>query len=49
MAVAGILAGAGPEKSALEADSAGWVDVMPTADLKGWSRVPVPPGAPLGK
>jgi hypothetical protein len=22
---------------------------MPPADLKGWSRVPVPPGAPLGK
>jgi len=35
--------------SALESDSSGWVDLMPSADLKGWSRVPVPPGAPLGR
>jgi SagB-type dehydrogenase family enzyme len=35
--------------SALEADSSAWVDVMPSADLNGWSRVPVPPGASLGK
>jgi hypothetical protein len=35
--------------SALELDPTGWVDVMPPADLKGWSRVPVPPGDPLGK
>ena len=38
-----------PAPSALEKDSSGWVDVMPSADLKGWSRVPVPPGDPLGK
>ncbi len=36
-------------QSALEADSSGWIDIMPPADLKGWTRVPVPPGAPLGK
>ena len=47
--VAGSVAAADPAPSALEADSSGWVDVMPSADLKGWSRVPVPPGAPLGK
>jgi hypothetical protein len=35
--------------SALDADSSGWVNVMPPADLKGWSRVPVPLGDPLGK
>ena len=35
--------------SALESDSSGWADLMPPADLKGWSRVPVPPGAPLGR
>jgi hypothetical protein len=35
--------------SAMEADSKGWVDITPPADLKGWSRVPVPPGAPLGR
>ena len=46
---AGSLTAAEPSKSAFEADLAGWADVMPPADLKGWSRVPVPPGAPLGK
>ena len=35
--------------SALESDPSGWIDLMPSADLKGWSRVPVPPGAPLGR
>lgn len=46
---AGSWAAEDPVPSALEADSSGWVDVMPSADLKGWSRVPVPPGEPLGK
>ncbi|MHC1764097.1 MAG: DUF1080 domain-containing protein [Verrucomicrobiia bacterium] len=45
----GILADEEPSKSAFETDPAGWVDLMPAADLKGWSRVPVPPDAPLGK
>jgi hypothetical protein len=35
--------------SALETDSQGWVDVFPTADLKGWFRVPVPPNGRLGR
>lgn len=35
--------------SALESNPKGWKDIMPSADLKGWSRVPVPPGAALGK
>ena len=35
--------------SALEADPSGWIDIMPPADLEGWSRIPVPPGAPLGR
>jgi hypothetical protein len=35
-------------KSAFEADSQGWLDILPAADLKGWSRVPVPPGGKLG-
>jgi len=47
--VMGGLAAADPALSALKADSSGWVSVMPPADLEGWSRVPVPPGAPLGK
>jgi hypothetical protein len=38
-----------PVPSALEADPTDWQDLMPAADLKGWSRVPVPPGDPLGK
>jgi hypothetical protein len=49
LTVMGGLAAADTAPSALEEDSSGWVDVMPSADLKGWSRVPVPPGAPLGK
>jgi len=39
----------GGTASALETDPAGWVDIMPAADLKGWTRVPVPPGDPLGR
>ncbi|MCG3197259.1 MAG: DUF1080 domain-containing protein [Candidatus Omnitrophica bacterium] len=38
-----------PTPSALEADPSGWEDLLPSADLKGWSRVPVPPGDPLGR
>ena len=47
--IAGRLGAAEPTPSALESDPVGWVDLMPSADLKGWSRVPVPPGAPLGR
>lgn len=36
-------------KSALESDPQGWVDIFPTADLKGWFRVPVPPNGRLGR
>ena len=35
--------------SALEADPEGWADVLPSADLKGWYRVPVPPTGELGR
>ena len=45
----GLLAAADPSKSAMETDAKGWVDIMPPAGLKGWTRVPVPPGDPLGK
>ena len=38
-----------PTKSALQGDPEGWVDIMPRADLEGWSRVPVPPKAKLGR
>jgi hypothetical protein len=36
-------------KSALQADAEGWMDILPGADLKGWSRVPVPPTGKLGR
>ncbi|MCZ7636019.1 MAG: DUF1080 domain-containing protein [Verrucomicrobia bacterium] len=45
----GRLMAADPTPSALESDPSGWVDLLPGPDLKGWSRVPVPPGAPLGR
>ena len=40
---------AGENKSALEADPQGWVDLLPPPDLKGWYRVPVPPTGKLGR
>jgi hypothetical protein len=49
IAAATQLLAADPTPSALETDPAGWINIMPHADLKGWSRVPVPPGAPLGR
>jgi len=47
--VAGSLGAAEPTPSALESEPSGWISIMPPADLNGWSRVPVPPGEPLGK
>jgi hypothetical protein len=35
--------------SALETDAQGWVDIMPSPDLKGWYRVSVPPTGKLGR
>jgi hypothetical protein len=49
LVVVGSLAAVESTPSALEADPSGWENIMPPADLEGWSRVPVPPGAPLGK
>jgi hypothetical protein len=34
-------------RSALETDPKGWLDITPPADLKGWSRVAIPPGSKL--
>ena len=36
-------------KSALEAEPQGWVDILPSPDLKGWYRVSVPPTGKLGR
>jgi hypothetical protein len=40
---------AAESKSKLERDPEGWEDILPTADLKGWYRVPVPPTGQLGR
>jgi hypothetical protein len=42
-------ADAGESPSALQADPQGWVDILPGTNLEGWYRIPVPPGAPLGR
>ena len=42
-------AGAAETTSRLESEPKGWVDILPPADLKGWYRVPVPPGGKLGR
>lgn len=36
-------------KSALETDPQDWENIMPSTDLKGWYRVPVPPTGKLGR
>jgi len=36
-------------QSALETNQEGWINIMPPTDLKGWSRVSVPPGGELGR
>ena len=36
-------------KSALETDGAGWIDLQPTSDLSGWTRLPIPPTNNLGR
>lgn len=38
-----------PTPGALETDAQGWIDILPAANLAGWSRVPVPPGGKLGR
>lgn len=39
---------ANPNQSAYEADPTGWTDLMPAADLAGWSRLPIPVDKQLG-
>jgi hypothetical protein len=36
-------------QSALETDTTGWTDIMPDEKLTGWTRLPVPAEAPLGR
>ncbi|MBX6311886.1 MAG: DUF1080 domain-containing protein [Isosphaeraceae bacterium] len=51
LSLAGLLAAAPPadEPSALQRDPSGWTDLLVQAgpDLKGWTRVPIPPGSTL--
>ena len=42
-------AGGAETTSALQSDPKGWEDILPSADLKGWYRVPVPPTGHLGR
>lgn len=35
--------------SALVAEASGWQDLMPAADLKGWTRLAIPPTNQLGR
>lgn len=42
-------AAAAETPSALESDPTGWVDILPASGIEGWFRIPVPPGAPLGR
>jgi hypothetical protein len=42
-------ADAGAGRSAWETEPQGWIDILPPPDLKGWSRVPVPPNGKLGR
>jgi acetyl esterase/lipase len=35
--------------TALQSDPKGWIDIMPPTDLKGWTRITIPPGHPLGR
>ena len=42
-------AGGAETPSRLQSDPAGWMDILPPADLKGWYRVPVPPTGKLGR
>lgn len=35
--------------SALQTDPTGWTNILPSPDLKGWFRVPVPPKGKLGR
>lgn len=45
-----LLAADGAESpSALEASPQGWVDILPSPELKNWNRVPVPPTGKLGR
>ena len=47
--VSSTLAAEPETKSALSSDPAGWQGIQPAIDLKGWTRVAIPPTNPLGR
>lgn len=49
LAIFGVVADSEETKSTFQSEPEGWMDMMPTADLKGWYRVPVPPTGQLGR
>lgn len=44
-----IAAGTPETRSKWQSEPEGWMDILPSADLKGWYRVPVPPTGQLGR
>ncbi len=42
-------ASAASSPAALDSDASGWVDLMPAADLKGWTRIAIPATNDLGR
>lgn len=44
-----VSAGAAETPSKLQSQPDGWMDLLPSVDLKGWYRVPVPPTGQLGR
>lgn len=49
LAIFGVVADSEETKSTFQSEPEGWMDMMPTADLKGWYRVSVPPTGQLGR
>lgn len=49
LAIFAIAADSEETKSKFQSEPEGWMDIMPTADLKGWYRVSVPPTGRLGR
>lgn len=48
LVLAGVVPAEDREKSALEKDPKGWIDLLPGKDLSGWKRIPIAPDAKVG-
>lgn len=49
ISVPGAWRAAGATPSALDRDPSGWMNIQPSPDLSGWTRVAIPPSHPLGR